>query len=49
MDIEYIINEVTAKNAKVLCHEVMSIIDTMDVLHSKWTVEILTAIISSRY
>ncbi len=45
MDIEHIINEVTAKDAKILCHEVMSITDTMDVLRSKWTVEILTAII----
>lgn len=40
-----IIKEVTAKNAKDLCLDVVSIGDTMDVLRSKWTVEILTAII----
>lgn len=40
-----IIKDVSAKDAKVLCREVMSIKDTMDVLRSKWTVEILTAII----
>ncbi|MCR5013852.1 MAG: helix-turn-helix transcriptional regulator [Bacteroidales bacterium] len=40
-----IIKEVTAKNAKDLCRDVVSIGDTMDVLRSKWTVEILTAII----
>ena len=34
-----------AKDAKALCREVLSITDTMDVLRSKWTVEILTAII----
>ncbi len=40
-----IIKDVSAKDAKVLCREVMSIKDTMDVLRGKWTVEILTAII----
>ena len=44
-DIEKIISEVTAKDSHELCREVMSITDTMDVLRSKWTVEILTAII----
>ena len=44
-NIEKIISEVTAKDSQVLCREVMSITDTMDVLRSKWTVEILTAII----
>ncbi len=44
-DIEKIISEVTAKDAKVLCREVMSITDTMDVLRSKWAVEVLTAIV----
>lgn len=44
-DIEKIISEVTAKELHVLCREVMSITDTMDVLRSKWTVEVLTAII----
>ena len=44
-DIEKIISEVTAKESHVLCREVMSITDTMDVLRSKWTVEVLTAII----
>ena len=44
-DIEIIISEVAAKDAKVLCREVLSITDTMDVLRSKWTVEVLTAIV----
>ena len=44
-DIEKIISEVAAKDAKVLCREVLSITDTMDVLRSKWTVEVLTAIV----
>lgn len=44
-DIEKIISEMAAKDAKVLCREVMSITDTMDVLRNKWTVEILTAIL----
>ena len=44
-NIDTIINEVAAKGAKVLCREVMSITDTMDVLRSKWSVEIMTAII----
>ncbi len=43
--IDEIISEVMAKDAKVLCREVMSITDTMDVLRSKWTVEVLTAIV----
>ncbi|MCR4916092.1 MAG: helix-turn-helix transcriptional regulator [Prevotella sp.] len=44
-DIEKIIGEVTAKDSQELCREVMSITDTMDVLRSKWTVEVLTAIV----
>jgi len=44
-DIEELIKQMSAKDAKVLCREVLSITDTMDVLRSKWTVEILTAIL----
>ena len=44
-DIESIILEVSAKDSSVLCREVTSIGDTMDVLRSKWVPEILTAII----
>lgn len=44
-NIEKNIGEITVKDSKTLCHEVMSISDTMDVLRSKWTVEILTAIL----
>ncbi len=44
-EIDEIISEMTAKDTQVLCREVMSITDTMDVLRSKWTVEILTAIL----
>ena len=44
-DIEKIISEMSMKDAKVLCREVMSINDTMDVLRSKWVVEILSAIL----
>ncbi|WP_175547459.1 hypothetical protein [Fibrobacter sp. UWH4] len=44
-NIEKIISEITVKDSKTLCREVMSIGDTMDVLRSKWTVEILTAIL----
>ena len=43
--IDGIIKEVSAKDAHVLCREVMSITDTMDVLRAKWNVEILTAIL----
>lgn len=43
--IEDMIKEVSAKEAHVLCCEVMSITDTMDVLRAKWNVEILTAIL----
>jgi len=43
--IDGIIKEVSAKDTHVLCREVMSITDTMDVLRAKWNVEILTAII----
>ena len=44
-EIDQIISEMSAKDAKVLRREVMSITDTMDVLRNKWTVEILTAIL----
>ncbi len=44
-NIDQILNEVAAKDPKVLCREVLSITDTMDVLRSKWTIEILTAIV----
>ena len=43
-DIDDILGEITAKDSQVLCREVLSIGDTMDVLRSKWIVEILTAI-----
>ena len=42
--IDGIIKEVSAKDIHMLCREVMSITDTMDVLRAKWNVEILTAI-----
>ena len=44
-DIEIMIREVAGKDSSVLCREVTSIGDTMDVLRSKWVPEILTAII----
>ena len=44
-DIENILNEIASKDSQLLCREVLSIGDTMDVLRSKWTVEILTAIL----
>lgn len=44
-EIDEILSAVTAKDAHVLCREVMSITDTMDVLRAKWNVEILTAIL----
>ncbi len=44
-DIDNIIEEIAAKDQQVLCREVISIGDTMDVLRSKWTVEVLTAIL----
>lgn len=44
-EIDMIIETIAAKDSKTLCREVMSIGDTMDVLRSKWTVEILTAIL----
>ncbi len=44
-DIEKIISEMSMKDAKALCREVMSINDTMDVLRSKWVVEILSALL----
>ncbi|MBR3723818.1 MAG: helix-turn-helix transcriptional regulator [Bacteroidales bacterium] len=44
-DIDDILGEIAAKDQQVLCREVLSIGDTMDVLHSKWTVEVLTAIL----
>lgn len=44
-DIDDILGEMAAKDQQVLCREVLSIGDTMDVLRSKWTVEVLTAIL----
>ena len=44
-DIDNILGEIAAKDSQVLCREVLSIGDTMDVLRGKWTVEILTAIL----
>ena len=43
-DIDNILGEIASKDSQVLCREVLPIGDTMDVLRSKWTVEILTAI-----
>lgn len=43
--IEDMIKEISTKEAHILCREVMSITDTMDVLRAKWNVEILTAIL----
>ena len=43
--IDDILGKIAAKDSQVLCREVLSIGDTMDVLRSKWTVEILTAIL----
>ncbi len=44
-ELENILNRIQQKDASVLCREVTSIGDTMDVLRSKWTVEVLTAIL----
>ena len=44
-ELENILNNVQQKEASVLCREVTSIDDTMDVLRAKWNVEILTAIL----
>ena len=39
-DIDDILVEIAAKDSQVLCREVLSIGDTMDVLRSKWIVEL---------
>lgn len=44
-DIEQIIQEISVKDSSVLCREVTSIGDAMDVIRSKWVPEILTAIL----
>lgn len=44
-ELEKILSEVQGKDASVLCREVTSIGDTMDVLRAKWNVEILTAVL----
>lgn len=44
-DIDNILEEIATKDQQVLCREVLSIGDTMDVLRSKWMVEVLTAIL----
>lgn len=43
--LEDILSEIQQKDASVLCREVTSIGDTIDVLRAKWNVEILTAIL----
>ena len=44
-ELENILSSIQQKDASVLCREVTSIGDTMDVLRAKWTVEVLTAIL----
>ena len=44
-ELENILSSIQQKDASVLCREVTSIGDTMDVLRAKWNVEILTAIL----
>lgn len=44
-ELENMLNSIQQKDASVLCREVTSIGDTMDVLRAKWNVEILTAIL----
>lgn len=44
-ELENILSNIQQKEASVLCREVTSIGDTMDVLRAKWNVEILTAIL----
>ena len=44
-ELENILSSIQQKDASVLCSEVTSIGDTMDVLRAKWNVEILTAIL----
>ena len=44
-ELDSILSSIQQKDASVLCREVTSIGDTMDVLRSKWNVEILTAIL----
>ena len=44
-NLDKVLSEVQGKDASVLCREVMSIGDTMDVLRAKWNVEILTAVL----
>jgi len=44
-NLENMLSSIQQKDASVLCREVTSIGDTMDVLRAKWNVEILTAIL----
>lgn len=44
-ELEKILGEVQTKDASVLCREVTSIGDTMEVLRAKWNVQILTAVL----
>ncbi len=44
-DRQALLDAIASKDSHVLCREVLSIGDTMDVLRNKWTVEILTAIL----
>lgn len=43
--LEDILREIQLKDSSVLCREVTSIGDTMDVLRAKWNVEILRAVL----
>ena len=44
-ELDSILSTIQQKDTSVLCREVLSIADTMDVLRAKWNVEILTAIL----
>lgn len=44
-ELDSILSSIQQKDTSVLCREVTSIGDTMDVLRAKWNVEILTAIL----
>lgn len=44
-ELDNMLSTIRQKDASVLCREVTSIGDAMDVLRAKWNVEILTAIL----
>ncbi|MBQ3770271.1 MAG: helix-turn-helix transcriptional regulator [Prevotella sp.] len=46
--LDSMLSSIQQKDTSVLCREVTSIGDTMDVLRAKWNVEILTAILCGR-